>query len=140
MLSYISNILNHEVMIHIKGLNIEKMYGFYLMQNSDKTGDYDICGFIELGSGDAHSVSPNTISYRTMKETYNKLKADALVIVHNHPKLKGRASSVSPSDDDLISTYAIARTCMSNKIKLIDHIIVDTSDYFSFVENQLIDL
>lgn len=140
MLAYISNILNHEILTHIRSLDIEKMYGFYLKQRSEKVGDFDICGFVELGSGDAHSVSPDTISYKTMKRVYDELEADALVIMHNHPKLKGRTSSVSPSEDDLIGTYAIARTCLSNKMKLIDHIIVDASDYFSFVENQLIDL
>lgn len=139
MLAYISNILNHEILKHIRSLDVEKMYGFYLNQDSEKLGDFSICGFVELGSGDAHSVSPDTISYKTMKKVYDELGADALVIVHNHPKLRGH-SSVSPSDDDLIGTYAIARTCMSNKIRLIDHIIVDTSNYFSFVENQLIDI
>lgn len=139
MLAYISNILNQEILRHIRNLDIEKLYGFYLKQRSDKIGDYEVCGFVEIGSGDAHSVSPDTISYKTMKKVYDELGADALVIVHNHPKLRGH-SSVSPSDDDLIGTYAIARTCMSNKIRLIDHIVVDTSNYFSFVENQLIDI
>lgn len=141
MLGYISNILKHEVMAEVRKLDIEKMYGFYLKKRSEKPGDYTVCGFMELGSGDARSVSPDTISYKTMKKIYFDLEADALVILHNHPKLKNRnPSSVSPSEDDIIGTYAVARICLSNKMNLIDHIIVDTDNYFSFVENQLIDL
>lgn len=141
MLAYIKNILSHEVINYVRNLDIEKMYGFYLKKQSDKAGDYEVCGFVELGNGDAHSVSPDTISYKTMKKTYFDLEADAMVLLHNHPKLRGcTSSSVSPSEEDLIGTYAIARTCLSNKMKLMDHIIVDASNYFSFVENHLIEL
>lgn len=139
MLAYISNILNHEIIEYVRDLNIEKLFVFYLKQRSSKVGDYEVCGFAEIGSGDAHIIHPDTVSYKTMKQRYDELEADALVIMHNHPKLKGK-SSVSPSDYDLIGTYAIAKVCLKNNMKLLDHIIIDSSGYFSFVENQLIDI
>lgn len=139
MLAYIRDILKQEVTGYIRNQSIEKMYGFYLKKSGSRTGEYEVCGLVELGSGDAHSVSAANISYKKMKKTYDELEADGLVIMHNHPKI-GCSSSVSPSDEDLIATYAIARTCLSNKMKLLDHIIVDTSNYFSFVENHLIEL
>ena len=110
-----------------------------LFKETAEAGDYTVCYFMELSATPAQY--PRHHLLQDDEKICFDLEADALVILHNHPKLKNRnLSSVSPSEDDIIGTYAVARICLSNKMNLIDHIIVDTDNYFSFVENQLIDL
>lgn len=140
MLKYIEKILNHEIIPKIKESKVEKVYGIYLKKCNESPDDYEICGFIELGTGSKTGVTPHIESYNRMKKVYFDLGADAMVIMHNHPLIKYLPPCANPSEDDMIATYAVARICMSNKMKLLDHIIIAGPSYFSFVENCLIDL
>ncbi|NHB58786.1 RadC family protein [Acinetobacter shaoyimingii] len=59
--------------------------------------------------------------------------ATAIVIAHNHPQGK-----VKPSPEDLQVTQDISQACALVEIKLIDHIIISTSDSYSFAEHGFI--
>lgn len=138
MLSYIKNILDHEVTNSLKNDKIERLYAFYLKRNSDVVDDFSICGVVELGYGDKHGIDPSTVSFSALKSNYFDIEADALVIMHNHPKIL-ITPVLSPSDEDIQSTFCIAVFAQKNKMKLLDHIIVDSKNYYSFIENGLIE-
>lgn len=55
--------------------------------------------------------------------------ATAIAVVHNHPS--GR---VQPSGMDKTLTEKINKCCELFSIKLIDHIIISTDNYYSFIE------
>ncbi|MDR2609735.1 MAG: DNA repair protein RadC [Rickettsiales bacterium] len=59
--------------------------------------------------------------------------AASIIISHNHPG--GRAE---PSDEDKAATKGLALACSTVDIKLLDHIIITSADYFSFREKGLL--
>lgn len=84
---------------------------------------------IQRGSVTAVSASPREI----VKTAINK-NATGLIMVHNHP-----SGSPKPSDNDIILTNKVEQACHLMGIKLHEHIIITRSDYFSFLEHQLLD-
>lgn len=61
------------------------------------------------------------------------LKSSAIVICHNHP-----SGNVYPSDNDKFITSKLKSACDLLSIKLLDHIIVSNSNYYSFKQNGLL--
>jgi len=60
-------------------------------------------------------------------------KAAGLILVHNHP-----SGSTAPSPDDKKLTARIAEAARHMDIRVLDHIIVGTSGFYSFAENHLL--
>ncbi|MRR08763.1 DNA repair protein RadC [bacterium] len=60
-------------------------------------------------------------------------RAAGLVLVHNHP-----SGETAPSDDDRKLTARIAEAARHMDIRVLDHIIVGTSGYYSFAEQRLL--
>ena len=58
--------------------------------------------------------------------------AVGVIIAHNHP-----AGSLEPSVEDQDLTRAIQEALKTVDIKLLDHVIVAGSEFFSFKENQI---
>lgn len=61
------------------------------------------------------------------------LKANSMVIAHNHP-----SDNVSPSNEDIQITKQIKQAGDLVQIKLLDHIIISKSSYYSFKEAKLL--
>lgn len=61
-----------------------------------------------------------------------KQKAAAIIICHNHP-----SGNCNPSSDDIETTKKIMDASKIIGIPLLDHIIINQSSYFSFVENNI---
>ena len=59
--------------------------------------------------------------------------ATELIIAHNHPN-----GIVEPSKADKQNTLKLASVCDGVGIKLVDHIIVTSKEYFSFNKNRLL--
>ena len=78
-----------------------------------------------VGTVNHSMVHPRDI----FKEAYN-LNAAFIICVHNHP-----SGDVSPSLDDINITKRILEIGNLMGIKLVDHIIVSESNYYSFLEN-----
>jgi DNA repair protein RadC len=60
-------------------------------------------------------------------------RAAGIIVAHNHP-----SGSLEPSNEDKSITKRLKDAGKILGINLIDHIIVTTSDYFSFLENFLL--
>lgn len=72
-------------------------------------------------------------SYASPKEIFNyaiRERADALILMHNHP-----SGIVNPSMADKILTNNIIETGKVIGIPLIDHIITNGKEYYSFFDN-----
>jgi DNA repair protein RadC len=77
---------------------------------------------LEEGTIDRASVYP-----RRVVESALRRRAAALVLAHNHPN--GR---VTPSDHDKVLTRAIVLAAETVGVKIVDHIIVSSSESLSF--------
>jgi DNA repair protein RadC len=60
-------------------------------------------------------------------------RAAGLILVHNHP-----SGETAPSEDDKRLTARIVDAAKHMDIRVLDHIIVGTSGYFSFAEQRLL--
>ncbi len=80
--------------------------------------------FIFIGTIDRSIVHP--------REIYNeaiKVHASSLIIMHNHP-----TGDVSPSKDDIATTNKIKECGDIIGIPLLDHLITNGKDYYSFYD------
>lgn len=73
-------------------------------------------------------VSPREI----VKEAINH-SAASVVFVHNHP-----SGNPEPSEEDKRVTQQLKTACQMVGIQVLDHIIIGSSDYFSFADTGLI--
>ena len=66
------------------------------------------------------------------KEAY-LLSASSIICIHNHP-----SGNVNPSKEDIELTKRLFSVGMLMGIKLVDHLIIGSEQYFSFLENNLL--
>lgn len=62
-----------------------------------------------------------------------KIGSSNLVLIHNHP-----SGNPYPSTADIESTKAIIKACEAVDISVVDHLIIGTNNYYSFLENHKI--
>lgn len=79
---------------------------------------------IFIGSVRRSIAEPREILYYACKNM-----ATSVIIVHNHP-----SGSAKPSENDLIFTEKIKRSCEDIGIVCLDHLIVGKNAYYSFRE------
>lgn len=75
-------------------------------------------------------VSQTTVQLRALVDFAVEVKADQIVIAHNHV-----SGDTTPSQADRDATKLICSRLYDIGIKITDHIIVSGKDYFSFAEN-----
>ena len=73
-------------------------------------------------------VQPSDVFAEAVKE-----RASAVVISHNHP-----SGNPAPSVDDLKITLRLYRSANILGVKLLDHIILTRTNYFSFLEHRFL--
>lgn len=61
-------------------------------------------------------------------------KASGIILVHNHP-----SGNAYPSPADIARTRAIKNALKACEMSLIDHVVVGSSNYYSFADERLID-
>lgn len=85
-----------------------------------------------------HLVSVGTIN-RTLihpREVFGdaiRENAAAVILCHNHP-----SGNTIPSEDDIATTESIINASKILGIPVLDHVIVGSEGYFSFVENEVL--
>lgn len=80
---------------------------------------------VSIGLIDRSPVHPREVFADALTD-----RASAIVVAHNHP-----AGGVEPSTSDLQITAQLKAAGEIVSIELLDHIIFNRSDYFSFLEN-----
>jgi len=94
------------------------------------TKSYNVFKVLTFVGEDALKVSCDA---REIAQTISRSDTNYIFIAHTHPNGK-----VLPSEEDLIATKRIKELCNTIGIKIIDHIIFNDVDYFSFRSNQMI--
>jgi DNA repair protein RadC len=79
------------------------------------------------------TVDQTVVYPRKVMERAIRLKATALILVHNHP-----SGSPYPSPEDRELTRNLAQTARNLQIKIHDHLIIGREGHFSFLENNLL--
>ena len=127
---YTLKILKHETIKNIINLKKEEIYIYFLKNNN-------VVKFKKLNQGEKDFVSLDMKKMDIVKNEYNNINAEGIVLLHNHPNFLFFKSPL-PSDKDIEGTVVFAQYCKNHNIKFIDHIILcNTKKYFSFVENGL---
>lgn len=102
-------------------INQEEFYAIYL-DSSKKILDEKK---LFIGTVNYSLVHPRDV----FKKAY-ELNATAIICVHNHP-----SGDVKPSKEDINVTNRLKHIGELMGIKIIDHIIIGTKKYYSFLEN-----
>lgn len=79
------------------------------------------------------TVDQTVVYPRKVLERAIRLKATALILVHNHP-----AGSPYPSPEDRELTRTLTQAARNLQIKVHDHLIIGREGHFSFLENNLL--
>lgn len=81
-----------------------------------------------IGENDFVQVSSKAIAKKALL-----LNASSVILMHNHP-----SGQVRPSKADIQTTNDIIDALKNLEIKVLDHLIIGGTDYFSFKEDGLI--
>lgn len=100
------------------GLKQERLLAIYL-DNKKKLINYKI---ITIGTKDQTMFHPRDILYNAIK-----CNASAIIIMHNHP-----SGDITPSKADIELTNTLINSCNIVGIPLIDHLITNTKNFYSF--------
>ena len=122
---------------NIKLNNSELVYKFYKDKLGDKKQEYFYCIYLDtskrvisdkllfIGTINYSLVHPREV----FKEAYLN-GASAIICIHNHP-----SGNVIPSKQDVEITKNLIGIGNMLGIKIVDHIIIGKSNYYSFLEN-----
>ncbi len=78
------------------------------------------------------SLSETVVVPREVIKPAILLNSAALVVLHNHP-----SGDPTPSPEDRSCTARLTEACNVVGIRLLDHVIIGQSDYFSFTDAQM---
>jgi len=124
-------LLNNTVVVHdtfkslFKSLLQEKFLVVYLNTKKELIG-YDV---LFVGTLDSTSFHPREVLKGAIKKS-----SSAIIVMHNHP-----SGTVTPSNNDTILTKQLMRSCQIVGIPLLDHLITNGNDYYSFFDNGVIE-
>lgn len=83
-----------------------------------------------------HSIGTTTGTLYDMRLLFAaalKANASSMIIAHNHP-----SGNTSPSRADIDTTKKIAQAADIMSIKLLDHLVITSDDYYSFADQGLL--
>ncbi len=82
---------------------------------------------VNLCKGNESSVS---CSWRQIIQQVLIHNGKYLYLIHNHP-----SGDHSPSQEDIVFTTTLIKECQKLNIRLLDHIIISSNGYFSFLDS-----
>lgn len=137
---YIEKILEMDSIKNLKMSSNEKVYAILLRQSDIVKNSFEPIIAYEFGSGDENRIFNETFIPENVPSINNMFETNAIVIIHNHPKVNDKIIKAYPSKDDILSTIQVGEYWQSEGCFLLDHIIVNEKDHYSFVENNLINI
>jgi DNA repair protein RadC len=78
-------------------------------------------------------ITGTLVDVRLALKTALEVGAVALILVHNHP-----SGTLKPSEADKKLTQKLKNAAQSLDIKVLDHLIITESSYFSFADESLL--
>ncbi len=88
-----------------------------------------ICGFARISEG---TIDHAVVYPRKIVKLAFEHNASGIILAHNHP-----SGECQPSSDDILLTENVKKAAIPLDLRVLDHIIVGSSGYFSFVENSV---
>lgn len=135
-MTYIDEIITNEKIEALKKKSHEEIFAFFVKDSGND--DYMILGSEKLAEGSFIKASINESVFNRTMEKCKTLKANGLILLHNHPKSLFNLVT-KPSEEDLDFTVAFYCMAKGHRIKLLDHLIVGSGKgYYSFKEHELI--
>ncbi|MBN2892372.1 MAG: DNA repair protein RadC [Bacteroidales bacterium] len=105
-------------------LEHEEFWAIFL-NNSNK-----IIKRIKISQG---GITSTTVDVRLIMKSALDNIATSLIVCHNHP-----SGNMKPSEGDYLITQKISEAGKILNIKLLDHVIISSKEFYSFAENSLI--
>jgi len=131
----IDQILKQEQIVSVRKKSHEELFAFFVKTDGDKEV---IIGSDRLSIGTSTRCSLEDIVFHKTINKCKELNASGIILLHNHPKNIFNIL-LKPSEEDLDFTVAFYCMAKGHKVKLLDHLIVDSgARYYSFKENDLI--
>lgn len=90
-------------------------------------------GIIRLTQLSKGGITGTIVDIRLLLRQALELGAVGLIVAHNHP-----SDQLKPSRSDIALTQKLAKAATVLDIKLLDHLIITESSYFSFADEKLI--
>ncbi|MFI3285492.1 MAG: DNA repair protein RadC [Rikenellaceae bacterium] len=78
-------------------------------------------------------ITATVVDHRLIIKRALELLSTQIIIIHNHP-----SGAVDPSREDIELTQKIKRAAMLFDISIVDHIIISSSNHYSFRNNGLL--
>lgn len=79
------------------------------------------------------TINSSIVSPREVFHAATKHLAASLIVVHNHP-----SGDFNPSKEDLLVTKSLVSSGKLLNIPILDHVIISSDGYFSFLENDIL--
>ncbi len=132
---YITSIDNK---IELKNPNVVSRYLRSFFVNAKRECFYIVCLDSKKKLINTHLISEGSsteiqIYIRNIFEEVIKTNATNVILVHNHP-----SGDCFPSKEDIIATDEIIKSLSLISVKVIDHIIMTSDDYYSFAKNGIL--
>ena len=89
-----------------------------------------VLGIMTVSKG---GISGTVTDVRIILQACLKTNSSGIIVCHNHPSV-----NLTPSETDTKITNKIKDSCRIMDIQLLDHLIIDPDDFYSFVDNAII--
>ena len=107
---------------HCDLIEFQEMVKVVLLNNSNI-----VLGIYDLSKG---GISSSIVDVRIILSIALKCLASSIIIVHNHP-----SGTLKPSEQYMSLTTKIKNACEMIDLKLLDHLIISRSNYYSFADS-----
>lgn len=117
----------YRIMIpHMKTLDHEECWILYLNRSNQLIGKE----MMSSGGMECTVMDCKMITRRALEK-----KASGLILVHNHP-----SGSPMPGTADINQTRNLRKALSACDISLLDHVVIADSSYYSFADEQVVEL
>jgi DNA repair protein RadC len=89
-----------------------------------------VLGIASISKG---GINGTVTDVRIVLQYAIKANSSGLIVCHNHP-----SGNLQPSESDTAITRKIKESAILMDIQLLDHLIINIDDYYSFADNGLI--
>ena len=90
----------------------------------------DIVGYNVISEG---GVSGTVVDVKIIMQHAILTNSSHIIMIHNHP-----SGNLEPSVADIKITSKIKQACSVMDVELLDHLIISSSDYYSFADEDKI--
>ena len=133
----LSKRMNHNFINNTKLSSPDLVYNYFKTILINKKQEYFYCLYLDNSKKIIENkliyigtINQSVIHPREIFKVAYQLSASSIILVHNHP-----SGNLTPSDNDLITTSGLVKVGELLGIKIVDHIIISSEGYYSFIEN-----